>query len=1345
MAIQEWLSNAQRSKQIWGRRGKSKRRRQAQSHVTALEKLETRQLLTADLAWDGDVLQISGSEDNDFIAVQQDSTGLRVFTEDTMLAEYQGRSFETAVSIDVAGMGGNDVLISHHTTATIPVHLAGNGGHDFLYSNSDLDSLDGGADFDWVQSLVPSAGPVENLFGIDGLNPAALNLLTTPQFDGDGRINLQIETDGEVQIADRTVAVSGLANMSSAGFDVALTGEISTWNNAFGIQDVDLSDTAVTVTAGTEIHNGDGYRVDVNSSLHVSGTEIDVAGSVDITNDSTSGEFTGTVANWNNAFGIESLLLTDAELTASGSVDIHGNQSLTVGVEADMVLEGTSIEVAGDVDLQPNRTDAHLHGSIENWNDAFGVSGLDLNESTFDVVAFTDHDRDFGLQIDLTGKMQVEEIVVDVSGEIAIAPTEIDAAFYGSVAHWDDAFGIAGLDLKNSELNINAYSDRQADYDLYIDVLAEMEVEETDIEVTGSINITPEHIDAVLAGSVDHWDNAFGIDRLDLQNSDVNVVAYSDRRNEFDLRVDLDADLNLEGTLARVEGVVEISPDRIAGSLVGRVAADWDNAFGIDGLDLADTRLELAAARDATGSEFSVDIEADLDVLGTSVDITGQLELNDKEISGSLVGVVAGTWTSAFGIAPLHLNDTTLSVSGKKTSAGSEISLGVSAGLSLPGTEVGIRGTVEMTGDDVRTSLTGSVTGEWLDAFGVPGLQLRDTDLTLSGNSDSSGFDVDLNSDLYLFGGYIDIIGDLDFSADGVSATFRPPESIGFTDLLGIPGFTLDDADLAVSLATDGLEVVVDSTMNLGNIDVDFTGQFAVRPDEVEASLTGRVAEWDNAFEVPGLNLNDVVLTLGAESGVGGASMFIGLGAGLEVGSSELTVAGMVGIGTTGWEVAFRGETDSLEGDDLIDFANTMNRAADPDANEIADGSLGDLELRTAFINFAPLGGNEALGIEDGFGIGGAFYRDGELLGSGAFVVDIGSGVFHAMLDIPEMELGPVELSDVVIDVRMAPMDSHFKVSGAAELLGARVELDGTITSNSFSLEGRAGVDMAGLSASVTFYVDQTGVSFEAIAGGGAIDAIKQNATREIRAVAEVAQKAIDVAQGAVDKVQNEVDDLTAELADARADAQKEIDRVKANIAKAKSVVDRAARSKTYWYNQRRARYSRWRSAVSATRRARWYQKARYKAIEVSRYASYAYAAGRYASQIVVHRSADAAYKAVRNAAGWVLDNAGVEANPNVLRIKALLLVANTGVDAAEVVLNGVEKANQSVLNALDVVDSFQVKQIKISGDLANYVNAGVSVSIDTVFAGRKRSFSMSASTEGLVDQVGKEMLAAIF
>lgn len=1258
---------------VFRNRSHNRRGRGHINRLPALENLESRQMLTAGLMWDGDALHISGSASDDFIAVQQDELGLKVFTQDAIFSEYEGRSLNEASAIHVDGNDGNDVLLSYATE--IPVILNGGSGNDFLFSDTPNDTVDGDEGWDWIHTN-DVQGTGDDAFGISGFNLDSDTLTVTPEFDNEGRIGLLVDVEGETTIAGLAIDVIGTAGVTSQGVNVAVTGSVSKWDDAFGIGGIDLTDSSVTISAGNDVNEGDGYRVELNSTLDVSGTAIGVAGVVDVQAETTAAAFVGTVAHWDDAFGIPELDLTDSLLTGSGFVDSSGHQELSFTVDADLQIEDTLIDVAGRVDLTPNRTEVTLEGSVTNWDDAFGVTGMDLLDSDFTVTAFTDHQEDYDLQIELTGDLEVDDTKIGISGQVDIAPDQIDAVFSGSVDNWDDAFGIEGFDLNTADLS---------------------------------------------------------------------VAASTNRVDENQLRIDLTGEMDVRGTAASVSGSLDLDENRIAGSLMGSVANDWIDAFGIDGLTLKDTQLTVEAVRDEQeGNTFGIGLNADIDLFGTAIDVTGDVNISGNDVYGSLTGIVAGTWSAAFGIGALHLNDTIVRVSGRKSSEGSELQVGVTAGMNVFGTDLSVSGTVDIKPDSVVSNLTSFVSGEWQDAFGIPGLQLKDTDVSVGSSSESSSLDIDLDTDLQLFGSYIDVLGELDISPSGIDLTFSPPTSLGFTDLLGISGFTLDNADLDITAGTDGLAVAIRSTMAFGELDVDFEGEFSVGRSEVQASLTGRVAEWDNAFEVPGLNLNDVVLTLGAESGAGGASLYVGVGAGIGIGQGEMRVAGLVGLGSTGWEVAFRGSIDSLTGDDVIDFANTLNRANDPSAVQIPDGALGDIELREAFINFAPNGGNEELGIENGFGLGGSFYDDGKLLGSGEFIVDMAKGVFEVGLEIPELDLGPVDLNDVVVDLRLSPTDSHYRVGGTATLMGAHVFLEGFVSRDNISLRGEAGINVQGLSASAEFIVDQSGVQFIASVSGDFINDAKSLATRDLRTAANAAQMLIDEAQDGVDFAQRGVDKLEAELQEAREEAQEVVDEVKADIAKAKSLVDKAKSSMDYWSRQRSSRYKAWRSAVAKTNSVKWYQKPKYKAIEVARYSSYAYSVTRHTAQKGVYYGAKATYTAVRNAAGWVLDTAGVEANPKVVGLKALVFTANTGLNVAETLLGEVEKANQGVLSALDTFDSIKVNRITFGGRVSNFTDSGLMLEIDCSIGGRNHLISLNASPDDLAEELAKKLISIV-
>ncbi|MEO9935333.1 hypothetical protein [Rhodopirellula bahusiensis] len=1117
------------------RRGKKTRRRE---RVLSMEPLQSRELMAADFSWLGDTLQVRGTDGNDFIAVQNDVSGTRVFAGDTIQSELEGRPFAEASRIEVAGGDGDDVLFSYQSE--IPVSLFGESGNDFLFSDQATAVMDGGEGLDWIYDS-QLEGVWEDALGVEGFDLDLSDLDAVPQFDSDDRISLQVELNGQTKIAGQLIDVSGAVEVSESGVDVHIAGSVDSWSDAFGVAGLELKDTQIVLDTSSDELAGDAYRVHVDSHLDTEGTLIGIAGTVDLAPETVDASFTGSIENWDDAFGIDDLDLQRAELSISGSVDEQSDSEFSIEIGAEMLIDSTLVAVAGVLDISPERIDAQLGGSVENWANAFGIEQLSLS---------------------------------------------------------------------NAHLNVVASTDRKEDHRVAVGVQADMRVENTDVEVAGSVEITPNNIDVVMTGNVPRWDDAFGFDDLDLEDANLTVLASTDREGSQELYVDVAAGMDLFGTYVGIGGMIQFTPNGVSTNLAGTVAGDWAGAFGIDALQLRDT--ELSIAHDPT-------------------------------------------------------------------------------------------------------------------------------------DGDESGFNIELDTDLELFGSYVDVVGNLDFSLSGVSVSLSPPGELELENLLGISGFSLSGADVTLDAGTDGMSLSLDATMDMGSVDVDFEGLFSISQDEVSASLTGSIDRWDDAFDVSGLNLEDVVMTVGAEKSAAGASMFIGLGAGISIGDKEIEVAGLVGVGTTGWEVAFRGSIDVLASTDLVVFANTVTQAGDPDAKPIPSDALGDFEMQDSYINFAPYGGNEALGITDGFGIGGEFYKDGELLAAGEFVVDLETFSFEVGLNIPEIELGPVDLSDVIVDIRIATGDSYFRVAGSAEMMGAEVSLEGMIQSDGdFSLTGNANVDVAGLDASVTFTVDNSGMQFEAIVQGTLFNNVTNAVTGEMLEAAQSVQTKIDNAQAVVAAAKSNVDKLNTELTEAKAEAQKEIDEIQSKLDSAKSIVDSARASKDYWYRVRKSRYNAWRSAQAATKRAAWYNYTSYKAKEVAKYASYKYAATVYSAKVVTYHATSATYNTIRNSAGWVLDNVGVEANPEVLRIKALLAAGNLAVNSAVAILNGIEDANAHVLRGLEIANSLEVNHVLLSGNVSNYVSAGVHAEIDFSFNGYNQTIGLSLNTDRLVQDLTKKLAGSV-
>jgi len=73
-----------------------------------------------------------------------------------------------------------------------------------------------------------------------------------------------------------------------------------------------------------------------------------------------------------------------------------------------------------------------------------------------------------------------------------------------------------------------------------------------------------------------------------------------------------------------------------------------------------------------------------------------------------------------------------------------------------------------------------------------------------------------------------------------------------------------------------------------------------------------------------------------------------------------------------------------------------------------------------------------------------------------------------------------------------------------------------------------------------------------------------------------------------------------------------------------------------------------------------------------------------------------------------------------------------------------VEHANAGVFEALNAVDSIRVNRITIEGNVANFASAGVRVTLDVNVGGRNQLITLNASTEDLVQQLGRQLLSAV-
>ncbi|MEP2311180.1 MAG: hypothetical protein ABJH87_21730, partial [Rhodopirellula bahusiensis] len=467
------------------RRGKKTRRRE---RVLSMEPLQSRELMAADFSWLGDTLQVRGTDGNDFIAVQNDVSGTRVFAGDTIQSELEGRPFAEASRIEVAGGDGDDVLFSYQSE--IPVSLFGESGNDFLFSDQATAVMDGGEGLDWIYDS-QLEGVWEDALGVEGFDLDLSDLDAVPQFDSDDRISLQVELNGQTKIAGQLIDVSGAVEVSESGVDVHIAGSVDSWSDAFGVAGLELKDTQIVLDTSSDELAGDAYRVHVDSHLDTEGTLIGIAGTVDLAPETVDASFTGSIENWDDAFGIDDLDLQRAELSISGSVDEQSDSEFSIEIGAEMLIDSTLVAVAGVLDISPERIDAQLGGSVENWANAFGIEQLSLSNAHLNVVASTDRKEDHRVAVGVQADMRVENTDVEVAGSVEITPNNIDVVMTGNVPRWDDAFGFDDLDLEDANLTVLASTDREGSQELYVDVAAGMDLFGTYVGIGGMIQFTP--------------------------------------------------------------------------------------------------------------------------------------------------------------------------------------------------------------------------------------------------------------------------------------------------------------------------------------------------------------------------------------------------------------------------------------------------------------------------------------------------------------------------------------------------------------------------------------------------------------------------------------------------------------------------------------------------------------------------------------------------------------------------------------------------------------------------------------------------------------------------------------
>ena len=544
------------------------------------------------------------------------------------------------------------------------------------------------------------------------------------------------------------------------------------------------------------------------------------------------------------------------------------------------------------------------------------------------------------------------------------------------------------------------------------------------------------------------------------------------------------------------------------------------------------------------------------------------------------------------------------------------------------------------------------------------------------------------------------------------------------------------------------------------DLPVRLTGRagFADTPTGSELRISATAANINDAFGVTGLDLQQVTMLLDVDTikkPVAGDKVVaksptaavptvgLGIAANMEIGGRDVMIAGKVELNTlTGapMKVALRGELSSLSSLDLIRFANRLSGL---DAVNIDESGLPNFELRSLVINIAPLGGDAQLGIEDGIGLAGELYVNDRLIAKVDGSIDRTGVVPKIRLTAwtDKIDLGALSVSDVNVDILMTQsVDDYFIVKGTVAVLGASHSVDIHLAAD--RMHYRIATEVNGLGmVDYAFESKMTGTpywTFLATVRNDASAQLEQNVANNARAWATEASASFQKAQNTLDAAQAEVNKLIKERNDAIADAQKDFDEFEAKLQKAEESV-RTLRSRlSSWIRSERSAYSRYRSAVSSRRAAKWYQYAGRRAVELSRYATYVgIRSGRYAVQGSL-RVAENVLREVKEAASFTLDLAGPEAHPEVIRITAELAVKTAALQVAKAAVTAAEAVSTG---AADVVafaaehhdDLFMIDRIHFQGTLsAAIANTEFDLEIDYRFLNQAKKIDIDIALSDL-------------
>lgn len=594
----------------------------------------------------------------------------------------------------------------------------------------------------------------------------------------------------------------------------------------------------------------------------------------------------------------------------------------------------------------------------------------------------------------------------------------------------------------------------------------------------------------------------------------------------------------------------------------------------------------------------------------------------------------------------------------------------------------------------------------------------------------------------------------------------------------GLPN-TITTGDAYIGWMSPGTDQdVIFAAMDLSIDDGDgiptqLTGRlaFAETPTGSELRLSAVASQMNDAFGITGLDLNEVTLLLdidtvkkpatGADAPAPSdptaaiPTIGIGVSASISVGEKDVMIAGKVELNSltgTPMKVALRGELSSLSTNDLLRFANRMSGLGDlvPDSS-----NLPNLEFRDVVVNIAPLGGDAELGIEDGIGLEGELYLDGNLIGRVDGLIDR-TGItpkvqLSAWMD--EINLGELSVSEVEVDISMTQsIHDRFKIKGRVEVFGASHSVDVNITARRMYYSIATEVDGLGM-VDYTFEASTLGVphwTFRAVVRNDLSKTLEGSVATSVSDWADEAHEDFGKALAMLDRAQASLDSVERERDAAIAEAQREFDEFEGDLATAQRAVDSLRSRVSSLTSSERSARSRWLAAKRSTQAAKWYNYPARKATEVARYTAYRSVQ---ASRLAVQGSltaASAVLEGVRHAAGWALDAAGPEAHPDVILLTAELAVKRAALEVAEVAVKVAEGVSTGAADVVAFVaehhdDLFMIDEIRFDGTLsAALLDSSFDLEVDFRFLNKERTLDIETPDPISLDDLAAELVGRV-